>query len=58
MVNTEKLKNSNLSYIFGKISVLSFICSKCSSKTENIFEEEESIKYLKKRKEIRQKEID
>ena len=43
----KKFKNTEVSYIFEKTSVLSIICSKCGSKDEKIFKEEESIKILK-----------
>ena len=43
----KKFKNTEVSYIFEKTSVLSIICSKCESKDEKIFKEEESIKIIK-----------
>ena len=43
----KKFKNIEVSYIFEKTSVLSIICSKCGSKDEKMFKEEESIKILK-----------
>ena len=43
----KKDKNRKISYIFEKKSVLSIICSKCGSKDEKIFKEEQSIKILK-----------
>ena len=36
-----------ISYIFGKIQVLSIIGSKCGNNNEKIFKEEESIEILK-----------
>ena len=43
----KKINNPKISYIFVKTLVLSIICSKCGSKDEKIFIEEESIKILK-----------
>ena len=43
----KKDKNRKISYIFEKKSVLSIVCSKCGSKDEKIFKEEQSIKILK-----------
>ena len=43
----KRFKNTEVSYIFEKTSVLSIICSKCGSKDEKMFKEEESIKILK-----------
>ena len=43
----KKINNPKISYIFVKTLVLSIICSKCGSKDEKIFKEEESIKILK-----------
>ena len=42
----KKFKNPKLSYILQKTLVLSIICSKCDSKDEKIFKEEQSIKTL------------
>ena len=36
-----------ISYLVGKTSVLSIICSKCKNEHEKIFKEEESIETLK-----------
>ena len=36
-----------ISYLLGKLLVLSIICSKCTGKDEKIFKEEESIEILK-----------
>ena len=38
-----KFNNPKVSYIFKKALVLSIICSKCGSKKERTFKEEESI---------------
>ena len=43
----KKINNPKISYFFRKTLVLSIICSKCGSKDEKIFIEEESIKILK-----------
>ena len=43
----KKINIPKISYFFGKTLVLSIICSKCGSKDEKIFKEEESIKILK-----------
>ena len=43
----KKFKNSKISYLLEKTLVLSIICSKCNSKNEMIFKEEEWIKILK-----------
>ena len=42
----KKINKPKISYFFGKTLVLSIICSKCGSKDEKIFKEEESIKIL------------
>ena len=43
----KKFKNLQISYIFEKILDLSIICSKCGSKNEEIFKEDESSEILK-----------
>ena len=42
-----KFDKPKISYIFGKILVLSIICSKCKSADEKTFKEKESIEILK-----------
>ena len=42
-----KLKNSKISYISEKISVLFIICNKCRNEDEKTFKEEESAEILK-----------
>ena len=42
-----KFKYPKMSYIFEKKLVLSVICSKCKSKDEKIFKEEESFEILR-----------
>ena len=42
-----KFKNPKISYILEKTLVLSIIWSKCKSKAEKIFKEEESFEILK-----------
>ena len=42
-----KFKNFEISYIFGKLLVLSIICDKCGGKNKNIFKEKESNEILK-----------
>ena len=47
MFKFRKLSAPKISYIFGKILVLSIIGSKCGNNNEKIFKEEESIEILK-----------
>ena len=45
--NYRKFEKPKISYLLGKASVLSIICSKCKIEDEKLFKDEESIEILK-----------
>ena len=44
--NYRKFEKPKISYLLGKVSALSIICSKCKIEDEKLFKEEESIEIL------------
>ena len=45
--NYRKIEKTKTSYLLGKRSVLSIICSRCKNEDQKLFKEEASIEILK-----------